>query len=74
MTKENFLAAYRAAIVAAYPWAADPARLEKFMASVRTTLYTEVNTWNKDSEVARKVWRDIGMFGPMTYKALKGLA
>lgn len=73
-TKEAFLTAYRAAVIEHYPWAADALRLNRFMDSVRTTLYTPANTWNKDSDVATAVWRAIGCKGPMTYKALKGLA
>jgi hypothetical protein len=73
-TKDDFLTAYRAGVVARYGsvWAHGE-RLEKFMASVHTTLFTDANTWNKDSEVARAVWKSIGCKGPMTYKALKGL-
>lgn len=71
--KEQFIDIYRVLLQKEYPWAADKDRLDKFMISVKTTLYTQNNTWNIDSSVVRAAWRGIGMRGKPTYKALKAL-
>lgn len=75
MTKTQFLAEYRAALLASpdMQWAQDQAKLDKFMASVETTVRTEANTWNIDSPIARAVWRRLGGQGRMSYKALRAL-
>ena len=73
MTKQAFLAAYRAALVA-YPWAADAARLDKFMASVAATIEGPHATWNHDGDAVTAAWRAIGGKGKPTLKALRALA
>lgn len=71
-TKTEFLSAYRAALPAAYPWAADAAKLHRFMESVETTLGGG-NTWNHDSEVAKQAYKAIGGIGRYSLKALRAL-
>ena len=73
MTKQAFLAAYRDAI-AAYPWAADAAKLDKFMASVAATLEGPRATWNHAGDAVTAAWRAIGGKGKPTLKALRALA
>jgi len=60
MTKTAFMNAYRATLLAGYPWAQDSARLEKFMASVKATL-DGGNTWNRDGEAFRAACHAIGL-------------
>jgi hypothetical protein len=73
MTKDTFLERYRMELVATYAWAADSARLERFMASVRATVCDGSNTWNHDGEAVRVAWRSIGGKGKPTLKALRAL-
>lgn len=72
MTKADFLREYRAAIIAAYPWAQDAAKLERFMQSVSATI-NGAATWNHDGEAVRAAWRAIGGKGRPTLKALRAL-
>lgn len=73
MTKQQFLSEYRAALPAAYPWAADAAKLDRFMDSVARTLAGEAS-WNHDSDVARTIWRAAGNTSKsFTLKALRAL-
>ena len=73
MTKTEFLAAYRARLVADYPWAQDAARLETFMASVTRTIRTAAATWNHDSDAATAIYRAQGNKGKVTLKWLRAL-
>lgn len=73
MTKVSFLEAYRAALVATYPWAADVTRLNRFMASCVWTLEGPSATWNHDGEAVTAAWRAIGGKGRPTLKALRAL-
>lgn len=77
MTKQAFLAAYRAELTGpnGYPWTADADLLAKFMASVERTITTQATTWNLgDSDAAKRAWRAIGGTGKPTYKGLRALA
>jgi hypothetical protein len=60
MTKTAFLQAYRAALLAGYPWAQDTERLEKFMTGVKATL-DGGNTFNRDGEAFRAACHAIGL-------------
>lgn len=73
VTKNAFLAAYRTALVAAYPWAADVTRLNRFMASCVWTLEGPSATWNHDGEAVVSAWKSIGGKGRPTLKALRAL-
>jgi len=73
MTKGQFIKAYRAHVVASYPWAADEAKLDRFMASVTVTLSTERATWAWSSKGTKEVWKAIGCKGPVTLKGLRAL-
>lgn len=74
-TKKQFIAIYESIIIRDYgnTWAANPEQLSRFMSSVVNTLYTQANTWNIDSPLAREAWKRIGMSGKPTYKGLRGL-
>ena len=73
MTKREFLTAYRAALPAAYPWAHDAAKLDRFMESVEHTL-GGAGTWTHDSDVAKRIWRESGRpVKTYTLKALRAL-
>jgi len=71
-TKTAFLEEYRRRL-AMLPWAADPDKLTRFMASVETTITTERAPWNHDSDLARQAFRAIGCKGAYTRKALRAL-
>ena len=60
MTKTAFIEAYRAALLALYPWAQDPVRLDRFMASVRTTL-DGGNSFSRNGEAFEAACRAIGI-------------
>lgn len=72
-TRSQFLAMYREILPVEYPWARDPARLDRFMESVARTINTQAATWNHDSGVARKAFKAIGGTGPYSRKALREL-
>lgn len=72
--KEKFLAIYRELLRDNYMWARNDApKLDRFMTSVRDTIYTDRATWNHDGEIARQAWRDAGGTGKLTLKALRAL-
>jgi hypothetical protein len=71
MTKSSFLRAYREKL-SALPWASNPEKLEKFLASCRATI-DGASTWNHDGESCVAAWREIGGKGKPTLKALRAL-
>jgi hypothetical protein len=73
MTKDKFMAAYRAELLAQYPWASNPEKLSRFMASVWTSITTNKATWNHDGDAVRAAWHTIGGKGKPTLKALCAL-
>lgn len=72
-TRAGFLAAYRALVLATYPWAHDKARLDKFMAAVRATICGDGIAWAWDGDVTKRVWKALGGTGKLTLKALRAL-
>lgn len=75
LTKKLFLTEYREGLAnnPEYDWALNAARLDKFMASVAHTL-NGGGTWNKDSLVARAIWKRHGYLAKdYTYKNLQAL-
>lgn len=72
MNKQKFLTEYRAQLKATWPWAADEAKLDRFMASCEATL-NGANTWNHDGDTVKATWRAIGGKGKPTLKALRAL-
>lgn len=73
MNRTAFLTAYRAALLSRFAWAQDTAKLDKFMASVQTTVSTSAATWNHDGDAVTAAWRSIGGKGKPTLKALRAL-
>ena len=73
MTKNDFIAAYRAELLANYQWATDTAKLDRFMTVVADTL-AGANTWNHNGIAVTAAWRTIGGKGTPTKKALRALA
>ena len=73
MTKAGFLAAYRAALLEAYPWAKDAERLEKFMDAARADLAGAAACVDWTGAAVLQVWRAIGGKGRPTRKALRAL-
>lgn len=72
-TKQAFISAYRAE-VAKRDWAIqDPAKLEKFMLAVETTLTSPAMVWAWDGPASQQAWRDIGCKGRMTLRGLRAL-
>lgn len=74
MTKAQFLTNYRAELIARYSWAADTAKLDRFMASCDETISSPRAKWNHDGEAVTAAWRSIGGKGRPTLKALRALA
>ncbi|MEN3144590.1 hypothetical protein ABDF71_21610 [Ochrobactrum sp. WV_118_8] len=75
MNKEAFLSTYRSELIDRYAWAADTAKLDRFMGSVKATISdASVSTWNHDGEAVTAAWRAIGGKGKPTKKALRALA
>ena len=73
LTRAAFLAAYRAHLQKAYPWAADEAKLHKFMSSVTDTISGHATSWNFNGDAVTAAWREIGGSGKPTLKALRSL-
>ncbi len=74
MTREQFLRAYRAALIDRFAWAQDEAKLDRYMNSVEQTIGPSTfNTWHCDGETLTSVWREIGFTGKPTLKALRQL-
>lgn len=73
MTRNAFLALYRAELVARHPWAQDAAKLDKFMSSCAETINTARATWNHDGDAVTAAWRSIGGKGRPTLKGLRAL-
>lgn len=73
MTREQFLTAYRADLMARYAWANTPVKLERFMKSVVRTISTEAKTWHHDSPSTHAAWRAIGGSGRASLKGLRAL-
>lgn len=73
-TRAGFLAAYRAQVLATYPWAHDKARLDKFMAAVRATICGDGGAaWAWDGDATKRVWKALGGTEKLTLKALRAL-
>lgn len=74
VTRADWLAAYRAELIARYDWATAPsARLARFLTSVEQTLAGEATTWNHDGVAVTAAWRALGGKGTPTLKALRAL-
>lgn len=73
MTKQDFLTAYETELKARYPWAADEAKLSRFLSSAKGTL-NGLNTWNHEGEAVTAAWKSIGGKGKPTKTALRALA
>jgi hypothetical protein len=73
MTRNAFLLAYEAELVARYDWAADTGKLAGFLANVRTTISTPRALWNHDGDAVTAAWLEIGGNGKPTLKALRAL-
>lgn len=63
-TKQKFLDAYQEEVRAQYAWAQDPDKLERYMASVRATIYTSTTTWIASGEVLATVFKRLGLPWP----------
>jgi hypothetical protein len=74
MTKDALLIAYRAVLLAEYPWAQDADKLDRFLASASRTIRTTAATWNHDSPAMLKAWRSLGGKGRLTLTALRAIA
>lgn len=72
MTREKFITALRAELLAHYAWTADRDKLDRFMDSVRATLRGD-SSWCADGAAARTAWRVIGGRGRVSLKALRAL-
>lgn len=72
-SKEAFMAAYRKALAERFEWARDKDKLDRFMESVRSTLMTDVNSWDWRAGTAATVARRMGLSGKLTLKALRAL-
>ena len=76
MTREKFLAAYRAELLdpaRGYEWVKSQTQLDRFMRSVETTISTERKTWNHDTPSTNAAWRKAGCKGRVTLAGLRAL-
>ena len=76
MTKTAFIAALTAALRDTYQWAHDPAKLDRFMQAVRSTLRMHEGSthgWCFSGSCTTVAWRAIGGKGKPTLKALIAL-
>lgn len=73
MTRKQFLAGYRAALIAGYAWAADADKLARFMQGVEDTLAGTSNRWHHKGPAVTATWRGLGGKGVPTLKALRAL-
>ena len=72
MTKTAYLTAYRTELRARYPWAADEAKLDRYMAGARAGL-DGAGGGAHTGEASEAAWRRIGGTGKITLKALRKL-
>lgn len=73
MTKERFVLAYKAELLARYDWARNNnERLLRFLDNVRATLDGK-NSWNHQGPAVTAAWHRIGGGSVPTLKALRGL-
>lgn len=72
-TKAAFLEAYKAALIAEYPWAQDADKLGKFLKSVSLTMSGFATTWNHSGTAVKTAWHAIGGKGKPSLKALREL-
>lgn len=74
MTRTDFIRQYgRELILKGYAWTHDAVKLERFLASVLTTLETDHNTWDHNGDAVTAAWRALGGKGKPTLKALRAL-
>lgn len=73
MTRARFLAAYRGAMFAAYDWARDMGKLDRFMIEVEKTLKGEAHHWQASGAVLESVWTALGGSGRVTLGKLQAL-
>lgn len=74
MNRQAFLKAYRAELIARYPWADNVDQLNKFMASVERTVSSSANTWHYVGDATIAAWRTIGGKGRPTLTGLRSLS
>lgn len=72
MTKFSFMVAYRAELIATYPWARVNDKLDRFMDIVIDALYGG-NYWNFKGDAVDAAWKSIGGKGNPTLKDLRAL-
>ena len=72
MNRAAWLTAYVEQLRARYAWAAEPERMERYLASVTATL-NGATSWNHAGEAGQAAWRAIGGKGKLTLKALRAL-
>ena len=73
-TKSEFLEAYRAEVIATYPWArVNTEKLENFMHAARATIEGPNTMWAWDGAAVHRVWKQLGMTGKLTLKSLRAL-
>lgn len=73
-TRTEFATAYRAELVARYPWAQDPARLEAAMAAVANTLDEKPGQkWSNSGPAYEAALAACGLPKRIPLKALRAL-
>ena len=74
MTKKEFLEEYSKQLKSRYTWAADEAKLDRFMKSVEATItIPKTNTWNANGEAVTAAWKAIGGQGIPSLLKLRNL-
>lgn len=75
ITQQQFLIAYKQALIELYPWTSDSHKLQRYMDGVERSITTNSTIWTVDpkSPALNKVWNSLDLKGPLTIKTLRKL-
>lgn len=73
MTKQDYYEALRSELRENHAWAADDAKLDRYMDAVRETLEEGRSGYQYDGPASTAAWRSLGGKGAPTLKALRAL-
>ncbi len=72
-TKHNFINQYKYHLTTLYEWTSDDAKFERFMHSVRATLYDGRNSWNRSGTAYEMALSDLGLKKDISLTKLRAL-
>ena len=76
MSKKEFLAFYRAALLEAYPWARvaeTTGKLDLFLKTAKDTIEGRSNAWTPDGPCLKTAWQKLGFRGVPSLRNLRDL-